>query len=169
MKQKNPAPPDLENLIFEFRGSKVMIDSDLAAMYETETKKLKQQVKRNISRFPQDFMFQLTKEEKEQLIAMSARLGNLKFSPVNPVVFTEQGVSMLSSVLTSEKAIAINIEIMRAFAYYRSLLLDNKELRREMKQLDEKLNKSFRFLLDKIDALTPSITSRTIIKGFKRR
>src|ERR1700751_6164419 len=93
---------NFENLIFEFRGIKVMIDVDLAAMYETETKKLKQQVKRNNERFPPDFMFELTKDEKQQLIATAPRLLNLKHSSVNPMVFTEQGIAMLSSILSSK-------------------------------------------------------------------
>src|SRR5258708_4970133 len=109
---------NFENLIFEFRGIKVMLDVDLAAMYETETKKLKQQVKRNEDRFPGDFMFELTNEEKEQLITTNSRLANLRFSYINPMVFAEQGVAMLSSVLSSKKAIQINIEIMRAFSSY---------------------------------------------------
>ena len=88
---------DYQSLIFEFRGYKVMVDADLAALYETETKVLKQQVKRNIDRFPDDFMFQLTSKEKEQLVTNCDRLSNLKHSSVNPLVFTEQGVAMLSS------------------------------------------------------------------------
>ena len=100
-----------ETLIFEFRGYKVMIDSDLASLYETETKALKQQVKRNINRFPSDFMFELTKDEKEQLVTSCDRLSALKHSSVNPMAFTEQGVAMLSSVLRSDKAISMNIEI----------------------------------------------------------
>jgi hypothetical protein len=155
-----------ENLIFEFRGIKVMIDADLAAMYETETKKLKQQVKRNADRFPEDFMFELTKEEKEQLIALAPRLENLKYSSVNPIVFTEQGVSMLSSVLTTPKAVQINIEIMRAFARYRAILLENVELKKEITALDNKLNQAFQYLLDKLDALAPTITDREPV-GFK--
>jgi len=156
-----------ENLIFEFRGIKVMIDTDLAALYETETKKLKQQVKRNMNRFPEDFMFELTKEEKEQLIALSPRLENLKYSPVNPIVFTEQGVSMLSSVLTTPRAVQINIEVMRSFARYRAILLENGELKKEIKSLDNKLNQAFQHLLTKIDALTPKYTDRKKI-GFKK-
>ncbi|MCE3294803.1 MAG: hypothetical protein K0R65_517 [Crocinitomicaceae bacterium] len=158
----------IENLIFEFRGIKVMLDSDLAAMYETDTKKLKQQVKRNQDRFPDDFMFQLTKEEKEVLIFMTPRLENLKYSSTTPYVFTEQGVSMLSSVLTSAKAVQINIEIMRAFAHYRSLILENMELRKEMGSLDNKLNEAFQYLLEKIDALAPTINKRKPI-GFKTK
>lgn len=154
-----------ENLIFEFRGIKVMVDIDLAVLYDTETKKLKQQVKRNIDRFPGDFMFELSIEEKAQLITIAPRLEILKFSPVRPMVFTEQGVSMLSAVLTSKKAIQINIEIMRAFAKYRAILLENKELKQAINILDRKLNRNFRFLLDKIDALTPRYTDRKKI-GF---
>ena len=144
---------DYQSLIFEIRGYKVMIDADLAALYETETKALKQQVKRNIDRFPDDFMFRLTKEEKAQLVTNCDRLSNLKHSSVLPMAFTEQGVAMLSSVLRSKKAIKINIEIMRAFAVYRAMLIQDESLRKEIKALDEKINKVFRFLLDKIDAL----------------
>jgi len=144
---------DYQSLIFEFRGYKVMVDTDLSALYETETKVLKQQVKRNIDRFPDDFMFQLTNEEKNQLVTNCDRLQNLKHSSVNPMVFTEQGVAMLSSVLRSKKAIAINVEIMRAFAKYRAMLIENKDLKSEISALDDKINKVFKFLLDKIDAL----------------
>jgi hypothetical protein len=105
-----------------------LVDSDLATLYETETKALKQQVKRNTDRFPRDFMFQLTKEEKEQLVTNCNRLQNLKHSSVMPMLFTEQGVAMLSSVLRSKKAISINIEIMRTFARYRAMLMGNDDL-----------------------------------------
>lgn len=144
---------NFENLIFEFRGIKVMIDADLAALYETETKRLKEQVKRNAERFPKDFMFELTANEKDQLIAIIPRLQNLKHSSANIMVFTEQGVAMLSSVLNSYRAIQINIEIMRAFSRYRAFILENKELKKEIKALDTKLNHSFTFLMEKIDAL----------------
>jgi hypothetical protein len=103
-----------ENLIFELRGFKVMIDTDLASLYETETKKLKQQVKRNEDRFPPDFMFALTIEEKEQLVTNCDRLKNLKHSSINPMAFTEQGVAMLSSILRTPKAVKINIEISKS-------------------------------------------------------
>ena len=144
---------DYQSLIFELRGYYVMIDTDLAILYETETKVLKQQVKRNIDRFPEDFMFQLTKEEKEQLVTNCDRLQNLKHSSVNPLVFTEQGVAMLSSVLRSKKAISINIEIMRTFAKYRAMLIEHEDLRSEIRAIDERLNNVFQFLLDRIDEL----------------
>ena len=140
-----------ESLIFELRGFKVTIDMDLAALYETETKRLKEQVKRNRDRFPDDFMFELTSEEKEQLVANCDRLSTMKHSSINPIAFTEQGVAMLSSVLRSPKAIKINIEIMRAFVYYRQLLLQNQELYKKVKELDEKINHVFQFLLNKIE------------------
>jgi len=144
---------EYQNLIFEIRGFKVMIDTVLAALYETETKVLKQQVKRNIERFPEDFMFQLTKEEMIQLVTNCDRLSSLKHSSVLPMTFTEQGVAMLSSVLRSKKAIKINIEIMRAFSIYRAMLIEDKSLRKEIEALDEKINKVFRYMLNKIDAL----------------
>ncbi|MCF8452474.1 MAG: ORF6N domain-containing protein [Pedobacter sp.] len=146
-----------ENLIFELRGFKVMIDTDLAALYETETKRLKEQVKRNKDRFPDDFMFELTLEEKEQLVANCDRLNNLKHSSINPMAFTEQGVAMLSSVLRSPKAVKINIEIMRAFVYYRQILLQNQDLYKKVKGLDDKINHVYRFLLNKIEISKNSI------------
>jgi hypothetical protein len=144
---------EYETLIFQFRGFKVMIDADLAVLYGVSTKALKQQVKRNMERFPDDFMFELTKNEKDELVTNCDQLAMLKHSSVNPLAFTEQGVSMLSSVLRSEKAIQINIEIMRAFARYRALLRENEDLKKEIIKLDAKLNQAFKFLLDKLDAL----------------
>ena len=157
----------LDVLIFEFRGTKVMIDIDLATLYETETKRLKEQVKRNIERFPSDFMFELTGEEKEQLLTLAPRLENIKYASSNPMVFTEQGIAMLSSVLNSDRAIKINIEIMRAFSRYRSLLLENHELKQQIDALDEKLNQAFKYLLEKIDSLAPKYVDREKI-GYKR-
>lgn len=141
-----------QNLIFEFRGTKVILDFHLASLYSVETKQLKRQVRRNISRFPNDFMFELTKNEFEIL---RSQIGTSSWggSRYLPMAFTEQGVAMLSSVLSSEKAIQINIEIMRAFSKYRALLRNDEDLKEEIKNLDDKLNHSFRFLLDKIDAL----------------
>ena len=140
-----------DNLIFELRGYKVMIDADLASLYESETKKLKQQVRRNQDRFPDDFMFELTLDEKEQLVTNCDRFNSLKHSSVNPMAFTEQGVAMLSSVLRSPKAVKINIEIMRAFVYYRQILLQNQELYKKVTELDEKINNVFHLLLNKIE------------------
>lgn len=130
-----------------------MVDADLAHLYEIPTKALKQQVKRNIDRFPEDFMFELTFREKLELVTNCDRLSQLKHSNINPIVFTEQGVAMLSSVLKSSKAVRINIEIIRAFVKYRALLSENEELRKEIQELDKKLNQAFQYLLEKLDEL----------------
>lgn len=159
--------PEYETLIFQFRGFKVMIDADLAMLYGVPTKVLKQQVKRNIERFPEDFMFELTKTEKDELVTNCDRLSVLKHSSVNPLAFTEQGVSMLSSVLRSGKAIKINIEIMRAFSRYRALLRENEELKKEILKLDSKLNQAFKFLLDKLDSLHQKATEPRKPIGYK--
>ncbi|MCJ7446584.1 MAG: ORF6N domain-containing protein [Bacteroidales bacterium] len=146
-----------------------MLDYDLAALYGVETKRLKEQVRRNISRFPEDFMFVLTDEEFFNLRSQNAssKWGGTRYSPM---AFTEQGVAMLSSVLSSEKAIKVNIEIMRAFARYRALLLENSELKNEIRNLDDKLNEVFHFLLKKIDALHQKEKERPRMKpvGYKR-
>ena len=130
-----------------------MIDSDLAFLYDVPTKALKQQVKRNNIRFPEDFMFELSMNEAVELVTNCDRLSFLKHSSVNPLVFTEQGVAMLSSVLHSEKAIRINIEIMRAFAKYRAFIRENEELKSELHALDQKFTQAFNILLNRLDEL----------------
>lgn len=148
-----------QSLIFLFRDMKVMLDRDLALLYGIPTKALKQQVRRNIKRFPADFMFELTKTEFEDLrshsvtSSLSEKKAGWGGTRVMPMAFTEQGVAMLSSVLSSEMAIQINIEIMRAFSKYRALLRADEDLKKEIKVLDNKLNQAFKFLLDKIDSL----------------
>jgi hypothetical protein len=165
-----PVKSKLNSLIFQIRGLNVMLDSDLAKLYETETKKLKQQVRRNSDRFPEDFMFELSEFEKSKLLLKESRLSNLRFSYAPMMAFTEQGVAMLSSVLNSKKAIHANIEIMRAFVAYRAKMIENRELRKEIIRLDKKINSSFRFLLKKIDALTSGITQKPSKQvGFKRK
>ncbi len=144
-----------------------MVDADLAILYEIPTKALKQQVKRNIDRFPENFMFELDDFETNELVTNCDRLSLLKHSSVKPLVFTEQGVAMLSSVLRSEKAFKVNIEIMRAFAKYRALLNENEELKKEIQKLDAKLNHAFRFLLDKIDAMHKKDNEPRKPLGFK--
>ncbi len=121
----------IENLIYVIRGQQVMLDSDLARLYEVETKRLKEQVKRNINRFPTDFMFELTKDETLSLrsqFATSNQDGGRGGNRYMPFVFTENGVAMLSSVLKSETAIEVNIRIMRAFTAMRSFLINNARI-----------------------------------------
>ena len=160
--------PEFETLIFIFRGKKVMVDIDLATLYEIPTKRLKEQVKRNLSRFPPDFMFQLTGFELSELVANCDRLSTLKHSSVTPMVFTEQGVAMLSSILRSEKAILLNIEIMRAFARYRSLLKESEELKNEVKVLDKKFTQAFSYLMKRLDELHQKKLQPRIRIGFRK-
>ena len=130
------------NKIYIIREMKVMIDVDLATMYEVETKYLKRQVNRNIERFPEDFMFQLTREEYNFLRSQIGTLENTgqgQYSKYLPYVFTEQGVAMLSGIINSEKAIAMNIAIMRAFVEMRRMALNNKMIANKLNQIELKL------------------------------
>jgi len=132
---------EIENRIFTFRGIQVMIDRDLAEVYGVETKRLNEQVRRNINRFPERFRFQLTDFEKNELVANCDRFENLKHSSVLPYAFTEQGVSMLSAVLRSETAVRVSIQIMNAFVEMRKMVLGNAALfqrldKVELKQID---------------------------------
>ena len=127
----------IKNLIYTIRGHRVMLDSDLAMLYEVETKKLNQAVKRNLKRFPTDFMFQLTDDEQRELVTNCDRLNNLKHSSSNAYVFTEHGVTMLASILNSEKAIEINVQIIRAFVQLRQFVLEHKELTKRFTELEQ--------------------------------
>ena len=151
--KKELVPTNFDTLIYEFRGVKVMLDYDLAELYNIQTRVLKQAVRRNMKRFPSDFMFELNQEEHNSLRSQSVTLKRGQHTKYLPFAFTEHGVSMLSSVLNSDRAIQINIEIMRAFSKYRFLLADHKELKSDIKKLDQKIDEVFRFLLGKIDAL----------------
>ena len=116
------------NCIYQIRDSKIIFDFDLAGIYQVETRALKQAVKRNITRFPNDFMFELTKVEWQEVITNCDNLPQkVKFSPATPMAFTELGVSMLSSVLKSERAVMVNIQIMRVFHQTTRYLLDHTE------------------------------------------
>ncbi|MFH7016199.1 ORF6N domain-containing protein [Flavobacterium sp. FlaQc-47] len=146
----------ISNKIYIIRGQKVMLDFDLAALYEVETRRLNEQVKRNISRFPSDFMFQLTEIELENLmsqIATSSWGGIRKL----PFAFTEHGVLMLSSVLKSDKAIQTNIQIMRIFMKVRQMLLDTTEIKVDILQIQKKLenhDKNIELVFSYLDELT---------------
>lgn len=125
--------------IYHIRDQKVMLDSDLAALYEVETKQLKRQVRRNIERFPDDFMFELTPEEYEFSRSQNGTLKqgeNIKYAPM---VFTEQGIAMLSSVLNSSRAINVNIQIIRIFTRIRQILADNTDIRLEIERIKNKI------------------------------
>jgi len=144
---------EIESRIFTFRSTQVMIDRDIAAMYHVENKRLHEQVKRNISRFPKNFMFQLTVTEKNELVAICDRFQSLKHSSVLPYAFSEQGIAMLSTVLRSETAIKVSIQVMNAFIEMRKVISQNAILFQrldivERKQLesDQKFEQIFKAL-----------------------
>lgn len=143
----------IETKIYEVRGQKIMLDFDLADLYETETKYLKRAVRANNRRFPTDFMFELTKTEWETLrcnFSTSNQRGGTRYLPF---AFTEQGVSMLSSVLKSDKAIDVNIAIMRAFVFIRQYALTHKDLTEKLKELETTYNKQFKDVYEAINYL----------------
>lgn len=145
----------IHNKIFEVRGMKVMLDFDLAVLYEVETRVLNQAVKRNISRFPSDFMFQLTEKEWLELNSSQFVMSSTKHRGARylPFAFTEQGLAMLSGVLNSEKAINVNISIMRAFVFLRQNALLNKDLEVQMKALEKKYDKQFKDVYEALNYL----------------
>lgn len=150
----------IESKIFLIRGKKVMIDNDLAALYGVKTKVFNQAVKRNLKRFPNDFMFQLNKQEMEIWKTHFFEVTNCDLKKRGgrryaPLVFTEQGVAMLSSVLNSEKAIQVNIQIMRTFTKIREMVATNKELGEKMKKLEKKYDRRFKIIFDVIKRLLP--------------
>ena len=155
----------VERKIYMIRGKKVMIDQDLANLYQVPTKVLNQAVKRNIKRFPPDFIFRLNgapraspgcllakadKAEKKEVVTNCDHLRNLRFSPQPPYAFTELGVSMLSSVLNSERAILVNVEIMRTFYRLKELLLRHKDLQHKLDELEKKYDKQFQVVFKTI-------------------
>ncbi|WP_316847258.1 ORF6N domain-containing protein [Pedobacter psychrodurus] len=126
--------------IYHIRDQKVMLDSDLSDLYQVETKQLKRQVKRNLLRFPADFMFELSDEEQKILRSQFGTLGHGKYSKYGIMAFTEQGVAMLSSVLSSERAILVNIEIIRTFTKIRAALVESNSLRSDVERIKNRLN-----------------------------
>ena len=159
----------IEQKILLIRGQKVMLDSDLAELYEVQTRVLNQAVKRNLNRFPEDFMFQLTKEELEnwrsQFVTSNpdAKMGLRR----SPYVFTEQGVAMLSTVLRSERAVEVNIQIMRTFVKLRELMATHKDLARKINSMEKKYDEQFRVVFDAIrQLLEPPPTKKKRRIGF---
>ena len=157
----------IEQAILLIRGYKVMLDADWAVLYGVPTKVLNQAVKRNERRFPQDFMIRLTKQEKDELVTNCDRFERLKHSSALPRAFTEQGVAMLSSVLNSERAIDVNIEIMRAFVRLRRMLASNAELAKKMDALENKYDTQFKVVFDAIRQLMTPAEPRSKRIGFK--
>ena len=155
----------IENKIYLIRGQKVMMDMDLAGLYGVLTKYLNQQVRRNNIRFPEDFMFQLTREEAENLRLhfATSSYGGRRYLPF---AFTEHGILMLSSVLNSKRAIGVNIQIMRAFVKLRQLLSSHADLRRKIEGMEKKYDGQFKVVFDAIKALIQPPPRKTGKIGF---
>ena len=158
---------EIQSMIYTFRGRQVMIDRDLAYLYNVETKALNQAVKRNISRFPESFRFQISDDEKDELVTNCDRFETLKHSSSNPYVYTEQGIAMLSAVLRSDVAVEVSVKIMNSFVEMRKFLLSNREMfarldRVELKQLetDKKLEEVFDYI-----ATTKEVKQKIFFNG----
>jgi hypothetical protein len=149
-------PERIERSIILIRGHKVMLDSDLSELYGVTTKRLNEQVRRNLARFPEDFMFQLTESEtqflKSQIATSKKGLGGRRYLPY---AFTEQGVAMLSSVLGSERAVQVNIEIMRAFVRLRRMLASHADLARKLEAMEKKYDAQFKVVFEAIRQVYP--------------
>ena len=161
----------IEKAIYLIRGEKVMLDRDLAKLYEVPTGALNQAVRRNRERFPEDFMFQLTSAEVAKLNLSQTVIGSEKHRDprLRPYAFTEQGVAMLSSVLRSKCAISVNIEIMRAFVKLRQILKSNAELARRLDELERKYDKGFKIVFDAIRQLMAAPARNRKEIGFRSR
>ncbi len=158
--------------IFVIRNKRVMLDRDLALLYGVTTKRLNEQVKRNRKRFPEDFMFQLTRAERNELVAICDRFNTMKHSTTLPYVFTEQGVAMLSGILSSDRAIAVNIQIMRAFVKLRRFISAHKKLAGKLKELEKKFEKHDQAIENIFEAIRRLIQapdeSDRIVTGFSK-
>jgi hypothetical protein len=156
----------IEQKILLIRGQKVMLDNDLAELYGVQTKALTRAVKRNLDRFPEDFMFQLTPDEVEALrrqFGTSKGRGGRRYLPY---VFTEQGVAMLSSVLRSKRAVRVNIMIMRAFVRLRQMIASHKDLARRLAELEKKYDSQFKVVFDAIRQLMEPVRAKPRRIGF---
>jgi hypothetical protein len=158
----------IESRIFTFQGKQVMVDRDLAELYQVEVKRLNEQVKRNSTRFPDHFRFQLSDTEKNELVANCDRFEMLKHSSSNPYVFTEQGVAMLSAVLRSEKAILVSIQIMNAFVEMRKVLAHHKGLLQRVESIESKLqlnDQHFERIFNALEQSKPTVKQDIFFKG----
>lgn len=161
----------IQDRIYEIRGEKVILDFDLAVLYDVETRVLNQAVKRNIERFPKDFMFQLSTEEFNNLMSSQIVMTSIKKRPKTalPFAFTEQGIAMLSGVLKSEKAILMNIAIMRAFVAVRKVLLLQNDLKEQLKFVKEKLQEHDVQLSQIYDALENLLDDKSLKTSWENR
>tara|TARA_B100000315_G_C14536251_1_gene568604 strand:+ start:360 stop:884 length:525 start_codon:yes stop_codon:yes gene_type:complete len=158
---------DIEQNILLLRGQRVMIGTDLAVLYGVKTKVLNQAVSRNRDRFPEDFMFQLTKEEKKEVVTNCDHLGRLKYTPYLPYAFTEHGAVMLANVLNSPMAVKASIQVVRAFVNLRKMLASNAVLAAKLIKLEKKYDKQFQVVFKAIYKLMETDSKKRKI-GFKR-
>jgi hypothetical protein len=165
-----PIPAErIERAILLIRGQKVMLDEDLAALYGVQTGALNRAVKRNITRFPADFMFPLSPDEFDNLKCQFGRARSWGGRRTPPFAFTEQGVAMLSSVLRSERAVQVNVEIMRAFVRLRELIASHTDLQRRLDELEQKYDAQFKQVFDAIRQLMAPTTRHQRQIGFQRK
>lgn len=160
-KAKQPALPAVQTalvekaqrLILMVRGERIMLDHDLAIMFDVPTKVLNQAVKRNLDRFPDDFMFQLTEKEKAEVVTNCDHLRKLKYSPNLPYAFTEYGAIMAANILNSKKAVKASVHIVRAFVRLREMLVAHKDLARKLAEMERKYDAQFRVVFEAIRQL----------------
>lgn len=159
---------NIVNKIYVFRGIRVMLDRDLAELYQVETRRLNEQVKRNLNRFPSDFMFQLNKEEFDNLMSQNATSswGGIR---KHPYVFTEHGILMLSNVLNSERAISVSIQIIRAFSKLRQMLSAHEDIKNKIDSMEKKYDHQFKIVFDAIRELVTEELKPERKIGFERK
>lgn len=158
---------NIESIILLIRGQKVMLDADLAELYGVETKRLNEQMRRNIERFPEDFMFRLSAEEKAEVVANCDHLAQLKYSPTLPYAFTEHGALMLGNVLKSARAIEVSLMVVRTFVQLRQMLSTNAELSRKLVAMEKNYDIKFKAIFEAIHQLmTPADPKKKRPIGF---
>jgi ORF6N domain len=164
------AAESIEAKILLIRGLKVMLDADLAELYGVETKRLNEQVRRNSDRFPEDFMFRLTAEEKAEVVANCDHLAKLKYSPSLPYAFTEHGTIMAANVINSHRAVEISVHVVRAFVRLRDLVSTHKELSHKLDELERKVSSHDQAIAGLINAIrqlmSPAETKKKRAIGF---
>jgi len=160
---------NLASLIYFIRGEKVMLDTDLAKLYTVETRVLKQAVRRNLNRFPKDFMFELTGEEIDNMVSQGVIPSKQIFGGSKPFAFTEQGIAMLSSVLNSRIAIQVNIAILRTFVKLRQLLIGHKDLAEKIERMEQKYDEQFRIIFTALQQMLQEESKPRPKIGFKQK
>lgn len=159
---------NIASLIYFIRGEKVMLDTDLAKLYNVETRVLKQAVRRNLDRFPEDFMFELSNEEIDRMVSQNVIPSKQIFGGARPFAFTEQGIAMLSSVLNSKIAVQVNIAILRTFVKLRQLLKDHKDLADKIYRLEQKYDQQFKVIFTAIQQMLKEDSKPRPRIGFKQ-